>query len=822
MSNPVFYSHSIKTPSGKTGSKQLQVHNAGVNGIGLKSLYKQLGFRLPLTVIEQLLSDILLLHDLGKYTQFFQDYLLKTGRSNGLLKQHARIGAYVIHEKYKNTHPELALFGYFTILSHHGNLSNIYDCAAKEHAKREDYKWQFAEQRKSLLKHLDQIQEELSFGQLNTLLAIPDFRKCRNEVIPAIRGKSADIQHYYLINYLFSLLIEADKLDASDTPLYTRVAIAQDLVDKRLANSTNALRNSVRKTVIEKLEIPDLLSRWIFTLTAPTGTGKTLIALDFALKLREKVHKATGHLPSVIYGLPFVNIIEQAFDEYKQTIPEDQASILAHYQYADIFGDQEEAGDKTEEEMIDEKAYHRKLMQLDTWQADIVITSFVQFFQTLIGNRNKILKKFNHLAGAIIILDEVQTLSLEKIPLIGASLYYLSKFLGTRILLMTATRPQIFELAYREIFKDQLKDLDEADRAFFNNGHPTYLELLHNNQDIYKSYRRTCIIPLLDSTLTDEQDFIDTCFSQYWQAGASCIFVVNKVSRSIALFEAVKTYLSANSYNNPVYYLSTNITPYQRFEVIKQIKEDLKAKRRPLLISTQVVEAGVDLNFDMGFRDIAPIDAIIQVAGRINREANPQQPEKPHLPLYIVDFGDCKAIYSAITYLNAQAALANKSIVHEAEYLTLVNEYFSTTSASGGFDYSREIFNAMKTLNYDKGPRSVADFRIIEEQKNVRAVFIESDEAGSAALAAYRHLLDASDIAAANKRKLAFDLHYKQIFNQRIISVPFYHTQDLLPVHDKSENILLVDRSIFSARYDQHTGFKRDKGKEKESNTIFF
>src|SRR5690554_5724458 len=90
-------------------------------------------------------------------------------------------------------------------------------------------------------------------------------------------------------------------------------------------------------------------------------------------------------------------------------------------------------------------------MAMDTWQADIVITSFVQFFQTLIGKRNKLLKKFNHFANAIIILDEVQALRLDQMPLLGASLFYLSKFLKSRIILMTATRPKIFELAEQEI-----------------------------------------------------------------------------------------------------------------------------------------------------------------------------------------------------------------------------------------------------------------------------------------------------------------------------------------------------------------------------------
>jgi len=125
-------------------------------------------------------------------------------------------------------------------------------------------------------------------------------------------------------------------------------------------------------------------------------------------------------------------------------------------------------------------------MMLDTWQADIIITSFVQFFETLIGNRNKLLKKFNHFANAIIILDEVQTLRLEYLPLLGSVLFYLSKFLKSRIVLMSATRPKIFELAQQEIVKSPI----------------LYKELLVNHEEVFALFNRTSIHPILDRLQT--------------------------------------------------------------------------------------------------------------------------------------------------------------------------------------------------------------------------------------------------------------------------------------------------------------------------------
>src|SRR5690606_18305297 len=133
------------------------------------------------------------------------------------------------------------------------------------------------------------------------------------------------------------------------------------------------------------LENDNILNQYIFTLTAPTGIGKTMTALDFALKLKSKIKQKQIFEPRIIYALPFINIIEQALSEYKRTLPKD-IQILGHYQYADIFGEEKNPINDDGAEIN----YNQKLMALDTWQADVVITSFVQFFETLIGNRNKL------------------------------------------------------------------------------------------------------------------------------------------------------------------------------------------------------------------------------------------------------------------------------------------------------------------------------------------------------------------------------------------------------------------------------------------------
>ncbi len=801
----IFYSHSKETPNGKVGTKRLNVHIEGVSQKAIGNFLPNTNFSIPSNQLIDLLKNVCKFHDLGKFTEYFQSYLLKNGKVDSELKKHSRIGAYVIFEKYKGNESLIfSIFAYFLIISHHSDLIDILEYGYKEESNSIKYKESFEAQKNSIVNSVKEIKKEIDYSDLPELLNIPKFNNYRKEVRKIQKGE-ADIQNYFLINYLFSLLIEADKLDASDTPVYSRKQISISCVDERLRGSVNELRNNVRRTVIEKLQLSDILTNRIFTLTAPTGVGKTLIALDFAVKLREKVHQTENFLPQIIYALPFINIIEQGLDEYKKTMP--GVEILAHYQYADIL-------EKREMDNEEEKHYNNRLMELDTWQSDVVITSFVQFFHTLIGNRNKILKKFNHLAGAIVILDEVQTLGLEQVPLIGASLYYLTKFLGTRILLMTATKPKIFELAYREILNEDRNknNLDEQDKTFFNNGKPKYLELLHDNKNIYESYKRTMIVPVIGNKLKNEHEFIVQIFSDKWSYDKSCLIVVNKVKRSIDLFSAVKTYLEKYEKRNSIYYLSTNIVPCHRLAIIKNIKQDLEDGLKPILVSTQVVEAGVDLDFDMGFRDLAPIDSIIQVAGRINRQANPQNPEREHLPLYVVDFGDCEKIYGTITQLQSRKALVGKDHILEAQYLNLVNDYFSEISDKSSFDCSTRIFEAMKTLKYDgnKEELSVSSFEIIKEHNNVRSVFIEIDETGTKAKEAFLAIIEKSTKEDASVKKHFFDINFKKDFNQRIISVPKYYTKGLDSIDSKVENILFVSSEDLLRRYNIETGFIRD------------
>jgi CRISPR-associated endonuclease/helicase Cas3 len=687
-----------------------------------------------------------------------------------------------------------------------------------------------------LVPKLEIINSELTLGLTPQSLSqdLPNWKDLFREVTFFLRH-SYSIEKYFYVNYLFSLLIEGDKLDASKTEVYIKKPIDQFVIEQYLTEKSkdgakaNQLRNKVRNEVLTKLDDPKTLLMKIFTLTAPTGVGKTFIALDFALRLRHLVPELRN--AQIVYSLPFINIIEQGYDEYQKALKDTGCKILAHYQYADVFGKDKDLNES-------QKGYNQSLMELDTWQSDIVITSFVQFLHTVIGYRNKILKKFNHLANAIVILDEVQTLRLEQLPLIGSMLYFLSKYMNTRIILMTATKPKILELSYREILSNpKCIGTEFTDKSIEPSYKEWSMELLERHEEIFKSYKRTKIVPLLDIQFDSgnpEKDFIKKVFSEpkHWQSSKSCLIVVNKVNRCINLFNQIKEYIDENDLRNPVYCLSTNIVPADRMYIIDRIKLDLRYGKAPILISTQVVEAGVDLDFDMGIRDLGPIDSIVQVAGRINRHSDPEKPYKPYLPLYIVDLGDCGKIYKDPTTTQARKALTNSvdknGEILEGHYFEMVDTYFDKISSNdlARFDYSRDIFNAARNLKYDrkKGERKkentekyVSDFEVIEERGNMISIFVLSDSYAN-------KILEKFKLLKTKKLKKEEFSNYKKAFHQRIIAVPNYYT-------DKEEHPLISEhlgllfeidylRVAKAEHYNSETGFIRKKSTDLRSETV--
>ncbi len=417
------------------------------------------------------------------------------------------------------------------------------------------------------------------------------------------------------------------------------------------------------------------------------------------------------------------------------------------------------------------------------------------------------MKKFNHYAGSIIILDEIQTIALKQLPLVGASLYYLSKFLDARIVMMTATEPKVFELSNEKIL------IKEGEKA-------CPVELLGSDEDvakIFRSFNRTKLCPKIESPLENLQDFIENYFSKYWTQKLSCLIVVNTVKLSIDIYNSIKRYFKDREIKNPLHYLSTNVIPAGRQQLIDTIQKEIKVARtgkglKPVLISTQSVEAGVDLDFDMAFRDLAPIDSIIQVAGRVNRESDRNFVGS----LFIIDFGKCGSIYGPMTENTVRNAIKhftdNEPEIEEKRYLDLVSYYYKNICERNddGFSYSLNFFKSMKELNYDGCDWSVSKFQLIENGFKTNSVFIECDDRATKAREIFEKMI--------RKECSHEDFEpYKKDFHQHIIAVPDYLDKiSQLKIINKelAKDILWVSIDILDDFYDSNTGFIRDKAED--------
>lgn len=673
-------------------------------------------------------------HDIGKYSDYFQDYLIKN--KNSKFKNHAHISACCNYNFLKNNLNQnnlennsfkmLIFLSYLSDRFHHTSLrtKNLFDRDMwKELKKLEEH---FYNKGQDVFHDLG-IEEEIDFEHFLSWFDIKSLENNKKdmEYIPLMLNNRmiSDTRWYFLLIYMFSILIDVDKLDSAYISPHKVKEISSDNVTKYLKsirgeNGKIDLIDKREKARIEmlgtinSLEDEDIKNIKFFILTAPTGIGKTLSSLQCALKLQERIQEVEEYTPRIITAIPFINIIEQNVGEYEKALA-NQAKIVVHHRLADF---------SSRIASYEETAIDKALLETESWDGDVILTTFVQLFHSLFTGHNKPLKKINKLAGSIVILDEVQAIPEDYMPLIGATLQMISKYYGTRFILMSATQPKLLE------FGDML--LSENNIVMENSARK---ELLPNNEKYFEGLDRTKFIPMLDRRINTEE-FIEMFFEK-WEEIKSAVIVVNTISRSIEIYRKLKDELEQREYDTHIYYLSTNIIPKKRRDVIAEVKGMLDGNEPVILVSTQTIEAGVNLDFDMGFRDFAPLDSLIQTAGRINREGEKGE----NFPVYIVQLEkDNHYIYNLSHRQSTLDLLKGKEEIPEKEYRELIDQYYNLALKRDISDKSRFIWDeGIMKLDFD----ALDEFKLIDNIGEVFDVFVEMDEYASELANAYEALL---------------------------------------------------------------------------------
>lgn len=585
-----------------------------------------------------------MLHDIGKYAKEFQK---KIQENTDDRVDHATAGAQVCKEQGR----------YYPILSY---------CIAGHHAGLPDYgntaissslcgRW------KKRICDYQAYKDEIRIPELDT------------EPIAFDKDRNMDFALGTFIRMLYSCLVDADFLD-------TELFMKNGDTGRNSGESMEILQNRLKNHICEWLKNTDedtingrrteILNNCIregkqkegiFRLTVPTGGGKTVASLAFALE-----HAVKNHKDRIIYVIPYTSIIEQNAQVFREILGEE--NVLENHCNVDY-----------------ESSEEFKPMQLasENWDKPVVVTTNVQFFESLFANKSSKCRKIHNIANSVIILDEAQMLPMDYLKPCIAMLQELVDSYSASIVLCTATQPALDSFfSKNELIKELCPRMEEQ-FSFFKRV---------NYQNLGK-IRQDHLIEKLKK-----------------ENNALCIVNTKKAAQVIY----------KELHGEGIYHLSTSMYPKHRKRVLKTIRERLKNSEKCIVISTSLVEAGVDLDFATVYRQIAGLDSMIQAAGRCNREG------KRELSNSIVCIFDLEEFQ--IAQRQRQQIDVSKGILQDytdIADLKAITDYFTRLYHSRGTSLDKKkIMDEFQKMecNFAKVAK---EFKLIEE--NTKTIFINRE-----------------------------------------------------------------------------------------------
>lgn len=571
-------------------------------------------------VIEQ--GDVLFLlglyHDLGKADRLFQDKLLNNPNRH---VDHSYAGAKYLYHRiaaFLKTRPvdktERLFFndivGY-VISAHHG----MYDIPYKDDQlvffQHNRFRYRICKEmpdyhyEEDIVPYVELLEQRLSdYGYRNLDDLIEKAFSNYHQALVRLDWKDKSEEHYYqacLVRLYLSLLKNTDIIDTINayelmlepmTP-EDRTALNQSYlaaIEKKYASfgqpttRLNEIRTQIANRVKERGQQD---STGIYRLDLPTGAGKTNLSMRYAC--HQLIEQGKSRF---FYITPFLSVLEQNAAEIKKVLG--QEGVLEHH--SNVIAQQ----DVDEDEFIDLQAAYL----MDSWDSQVVLTSMVQFFQTLFKTKSANIRRFASLINGVLILDEVQSLPIEVTSLFNLTMNFLSRVMNTTVVLCTATQPPYdsTEVSHRLVYAG--KNGENAD----------IIALTLEEKAVFSR--------------TELRKYDDN--NQTTSLSALVGFVLEKEESLLAIFNTKKTVdhfynLLSEITDRPLYQLSTNMCAKHRLDIIADIKEQLQAGVPIICISTQLIEAGVDVDFHRVIRSYAGIDSIVQAAGRCNREGKLEQ-----------------------------------------------------------------------------------------------------------------------------------------------------------------------------------------------------
>lgn len=665
--------------------------------------------------LSKLIPDLVWLatafHDIGKATSFFQKYIRNPEDINDKKKSHALLSAlfvYFVVWKYlgkkqiENDLKELlAIFTFSAVKRHHGKLNDLGNEL-------------FFENYFDLLKEqVNSIDKDLISPIINNLLTGYDFQIDWDEFKDFIDGikykerfenfsfdflddklkeipEETRLSLFYLHQLIYSTLLYSDKNDVilsgheenilQNNILSKTQSYREQKGFNHPATEINKLKNEAYFQSVENLDKIFKNDKHIYSVTLPTGLGKTITTFMLA----DKIRKRTGvENAKIIITIPFTSIIDQNFEVYADILQtHDSSFLLKHHHLA-------EPKYKTNENVAQ---YDKSQFLIETWQSDVVVTTFVQLLETLFSCDKTKMMKLSQLAGSIILLDEIQTIHYELWEPIRKGFQVLAQRYNLYFILISATQPLIFT--------------PEVD----------IFEIVPDYRKYFRLFNRTKLHIINEKVSFDEfKDEVSSYLTK--NSEKDTLIIVNTKKAAKELFEHVCNEI--NSEENELYFLTTLITPFERKEIIKRIKN--RSDKRKVIVSTQLVEAGVDISVDSVFRQLAPLDSIIQSAGRANRYN-----EKADISdVFIFEIENLRKvsnkIYGSDLLIKTENVLEDYDVVSEKNYLKLIEKYFKEVRTQAD-NISNNLLPGMINFDFSK-----VDLKLIVERK-AESVYVQLNE----------------------------------------------------------------------------------------------
>lgn len=556
-----------------------------------------------------------LLHDFGKYSRQFQAYIQSaTGILNpdaddeyvdaSALKgqiDHSSAGAQWIWENLRRYGPQGEFVGQILALCLASHHSGLIDCLNSE-GENVFVKRMHKDVAKTHMRECNETADGEVMTRLERLASPTLIQECSQQISRLVgRGEFPIVEHFNVglwVRFLFSCLIDADRMNSADfenpgnesARSKSRVdwQVATDRIESKLANLP--IRHdidTIRRSISDRCKTRAQEPQGIYTLTVPTGGGKTYSSIRYAL------HHAKKHdLDRIIYIIPYTSIIEQNAQAIRDMLEseEDQYPwILEHHSNLEP----------------EELTWRDKLIA-ENWDAPIVFTTMVQFLDTLFSGGTRGARRMHQLAKSVLIFDEIQTLPIKCVHLFCNAINFLVSHAGATTILCTATQPLL----------DKVKSPEKGQLNI-----PKENELVDDVAILFEKLKRVSISNKvrIDGGWS-ATELTDLAIAEYEQKG-SCLVVVNTKKWAQQLYVACKDRVDRGS----LFHLSTSLCPAHRKEILARVRQRLDDNLPVLCFSTQLIEAGVDVDFASVIRFLAGLDSIAQAAGRCNRNKKWEQ-----------------------------------------------------------------------------------------------------------------------------------------------------------------------------------------------------